>query len=259
MDTQYFEHLFSLDGRKAVVTGASGGIGRAIAESLARFGADVAVLGRSQEKLREAEGAILAFGGKCSTWAFDVADPEQTESFFRDYTAKYGAPDIFVANAGATVHKHVLDTTDEEMDRLVGTDLKGVIYGLRRAGNLMKERGRGNIVVVTSVNALYPLPDQAFYSGIKCALEGIVRCLASDLGPFGVRVNTLAPGAVNTDLGRDLGKHHSETVIPCTYASLGHVAQPEEMGPVAACMVSDAFRYMTGSTVLVDGGLMLRK
>lgn len=254
MDIAYLAKRFSLDGKKAVVTGASGGIGAAIAKSLARFGAEVAVLGRNENKIRETEREILAFGGKCDTWKFDVSDAEASEQFFRAYMEKHGAPDIFIANAGTTVFKHTTDTTDEEMDKLIGTDLKGVMYGLRWAGNVMKEAGRGNIVVVTSVNSLYPLPSQAFYSGIKCALEGIVRCMASDLGRYGVRVNSFAPGAVNTDLG---GPHTNERIridIP-----LGHVALPEEVGDTVACMVTDAFEYMTGATVLADGGIMLRK
>ena len=161
MDIAYLAKRLSLDGKKAIVTGASGGIGAAIAKSLARFGAEVAVLGRNEEKIRETEREILAFGGKCDTWKFDVSDPEKSEEFFDNYIRKHGAPDIFIANAGTTVFKHTIDTTDEEMEKLIATDLKGIMYGLRRAGKAMKEAGRGNIVVVTSVNAFYPLPSQA--------------------------------------------------------------------------------------------------
>ena len=254
MDIAYLAKRLSLDGKKAIVTGASGGIGAAIAKSLARFGAEVAVLGRNEEKIRETEREILAFGGKCDTWKFDVSDPEKSEVFFDDYIRKHGAPDIFIANAGTTVFKHTIDTTDEEMKKLIDTDLKGVMYGLRRAGKAMKEAGRGNIVVVTSVNAFYPLPSQALYTGIKCALEGIVRCMASDLGRYGVRVNSFAPGAVNTDLGSP----HTNERVPLDIP-LGHQALPEEVGDTVACIVTDAFEYMTGATVLADGGIMLRK
>lgn len=254
MDTAYLQSRFSLDGKKAIVTGSSGGIGAAVAKSLARFGAEVAVLGRNEEKLRATESEILAFGGKCETWQFDVSDAEASERFFESYFEKHGAPDIFIANAGTSVFKHMQDTTDEEMEYLLNTDLKGVVYGIRWAGRVMKEAGRGNIVVVTSVNAFYPLPGQALYTGIKCALEGIVRCMASDLGRYGVRVNSFAPGAVNTDLGGPHSKERRPLDIP-----LGHAAQPDEVGDTVACMVTDAFEYMTGATVLADGGLMLRK
>ena len=254
MDLRYAAERFSLDGKKAVVTGASGGIGRAIAEAMARLGAEVAGLGRNPQKLRDTEGAIRAFGGKCETWAFDVADPLASDAFFRDYEAKHGAPDVFVCNAGTTVLKNFTETEDEEMEHLLKTDFKGAVYGMRWAGNVMKERG-GQIIVITSVNAFYPLPSQAVYTGIKCALEGMVRCMASELAPYNIRVNTCAPGAVNTDLAHP----HSPTVRIAPGIPLGHAAQPEEIGEAVALMATEAFRYMTGSTVLIDGGLMLRK
>lgn len=253
MDLNYFAQRFSLDGRKAIVTGSSGGIGRAIAVSLARFGAEVAVLGRNAEKLKETEACIKSFGGKCDVWQFDIADTAAQEKFFDDYVEKHGTPDIFIANAGRSVFHHLTDTEDEEMAELIATDFTGVIVGLRRAGNLMKDAGRGNIVIVTSVNAYFALSGQAVYSGIKSGLENICRSMATDLGRFGVRVNTLAPGAVNTDLGG----HHAEKAHPMD-VPLGMQGEPEQMGDVVACMVSDAFDYMTGATVLVDGGLMLR-
>ncbi len=255
MDMSYVQTLVSLEGQKAIVTGASGGIGRAIAEAMARFGAEVAVLGRDPDKLQETERRILENGGRCSVWAFDVSCPEQNEAFFRDYEDRFGAPQIFVCNAGTTVIRTLTETEDHEMDRLLEVDFKGAVYGLRWAGKTMKKAGQGQILAVTSVNALYPLPTQAVYTGIKCALEGIVRCMAAELAPYGVRVNTCAPGAVNTDLVRP----HSETQIASQGIPLGHVAQPEEIGEAVALMMTKAFRYMTGSTVLIDGGLMLRK
>lgn len=254
MDLKYAAEKFSLDGKKAVITGASGGIGRATAEAMAHLGAEVAVLGRNPQKLRDTEETILGFGGKCDTWAFDVADPEASDAFFRDYEAKHGAPDIFVCNAGSTVIKYLTETSDEEMERLLQTDFKGAVYGLRWAGNIMKERG-GQIIVITSVNAFYPLPAQAVYTGIKCALEGIVRCMAAELAPYNIRVNTCAPGAVNTDLAGP----HSPTVRIRPGIPVGRSAQPEEIGEAVALMATEGFRYMTGSTVLIDGGLMLRK
>lgn len=258
MDKEYLASRFSLDGKKAIVTGSSGGIGRAIAESLARFGAEVAVLGRDAAKLKDVEDTILGFGGKCDTWQFDIADNAAQEKFFDDYVEKHGAPDIFVANAGRSVFHHLTDTEDQEMAELIATDFTGVIVGLRRAGNLMMESGRGgNIVIVTSVNAYFALSGQAVYSGIKSALENICRSMATDLGKYGIRVNTLAPGGVLSDLGRQFGRPRPDKPSPMDIP-LGMQGVPEQMGDVVSCMVSDAFDYMTGTTVLVDGGLMLR-
>lgn len=255
MDTSYFASRFGLDGRKAIVTGSSGGIGRAIAESLARFGAEVAILGRSPEKLAATEASIRSFGGKCRVYAFEISDPAANERFFEQYEAECGTPDIFVANAGTVVIKYMLETEPEEIDRLIDVDLKGAIYGARWAGNLMKRQGSGNIVFVTSVNALFPLPSQAYYSAVKAAEDTVMKCMAADLGPYGVRVNSLAPGAVNTDLA---GPNRAKRPTDGSDLPLRHRAEPVDMGDVVACMVSDAFNYMTGSTVVVDGGLMLR-
>ena len=253
MNTEYLSERLSLDGKKAIVTGSSGGIGAAIAKSFVRFGAEVAILGRNEEKLQRTKAEIEALGGVCDTWSFDVGSAEESDAFFEAYEKKHGAPDIFVANAGMSVFKYLTETENPEMNRLIDTDLKGVIYGLRWAGNMMEKNGGGNIVIVTSVNAFYPLPSQALYTGIKCALEGIARCMASDLGEYGVRVNTFAPGAVNTDLGHP----HDDKVHPMPIP-MGHQALPEEVGDIVPLMCTDAFSYMTGTTLLADGGLMLR-
>ena len=253
MDRDYLEKRLSLAGKKAIVTGSSGGIGAAIAKSLVRFGAFVTVLGRNPEKIRQTVSEIGEIGGACDSWAFDVGSAEESEQFFREYGEKHGSPDIFVANAGMSVFKYLTEMENQEMDRLIETDLKGVIYGLRWAGNQMEKNGGGNIIIVTSVNAYYALPSQALYSGIKSALENIARSMAADLGEYGVRVNTLAPGGVNTDLGG----HHTNEVRPMAIP-LGHQALPEEIGDIVPLMCTDAFGYMTGSTILADGGLMLR-
>ena len=253
MDLKYLEKRLSLAGKKAIVTGSSGGIGAAIAKSFARFGAFVTVLGRNEEKIARTVREIEERGGRCDSFRFDVGSAEESEEFFKAYEEKHGAPDIFVANAGMSVFKYLNETENAEMSRLIDTDLKGVIYGLRWAGNQMEKNGGGNIVIVTSVNAYYPLPSQAVYSGIKAALENIARSMASDLGEYGIRVNAFAPGAVNTDLGSPADGIPHPMPIP-----LGHQALPEEVGDIVPLMCTDAFSYMTGATVLADGGLMLR-
>ena len=253
MDREYLEKRLSLAGKKAIVTGSSGGIGAAIAKSFVRFGAFVTVLGRNPEKIQRTVSEIEAIGGECDCWAFDVGSAEESERFFKEYEEKHGAPDIFIANAGMSVFKYITEMENEEMNRLIETDLKGVIYGLRWAGQQMEKNGGGNIIIVTSVNAYYALPSQALYSGIKSGLENIARSMAADLGEYGVRVNTLAPGGVNTDLGGKADGIAHKMDIP-----LGHQALPEEIGDIVPLMCTDAFSYMTGSTVLADGGLMLR-
>lgn len=254
----YLNQIVGLRGKTAIVTGASQGIGKGIAVSLAKFGAEVTIIGRNKKLLEEAKKEVEAAGGSCDAAVCDVADKAAVDSFFDLYIKKHDKLDIFVNNAGYTVMKGALDTTEGEMEGLLRTNYMGALFGLQRAAQCMKNQRDGNIVIVTSVNALYPLPSQGVYTTTKCALEGLKSCLAADLCHYNIRVNTLAPGAVNTNMNHDMyvnGEVRKEVdkMIP-----LGHVADIEEMGDVCACMVSDAFRYMTGATVLVDGGLGLR-
>lgn len=258
MDLSYIEKCMGLSGKRAVVTGASQGIGKGIAVSLAKFGAQVAVLGRNKAYLERTKEEIEAFGGVCETAAVDVSSKKEVDEFFDRYLEEQGRLDIFVSNAGYTEMKSALDTTEREIDGLFGTNYKGALFCLQRAAKQMKQQRSGNIVIVTSVNAMNPLPSQGVYTTTKCALEGLMRCIAADLCKYHIRVNTLAPGAVNTNMNHDMYvdkevRKKFDQLVP-----IGHVADIDEMGDVCACMVSDAFRYMTGSTVLVDGGLKLR-
>ena len=259
MNEAYLKKLFCLDGKKAVVTGASSGIGRAISFSLANFGAEVYLLGRSLHGLEKTHSQITAAGGSAKTFVVDISNQKEVDAFFERYEKENaGQLDIFVANAGINIRSEAIDAKIEDVDALINTNYKGTLYGLIHAGNMMKEQRSGNIVVITSVNGLSPLINQAVYSSIKFALEGLTRCFAGSLAEYGVRVNSCAPGCVHS-----AGNEHifsikefrdaKEASIP-----LGKIGDPEDIGDVIACMVSDAFRFMTGSTILVDGGELMR-
>jgi NAD(P)-dependent dehydrogenase (short-subunit alcohol dehydrogenase family) len=258
MNDDYLKKLFCLDGKKAIVTGASQGIGRAIALSLANFGAEVALVGRQTDLLASVKAEIEEQGGVCETYAFDVSSQAAMNQFFDNYIEKHGHLDIFINNAGYSKMSRVLEVSEEDMQGLLSTNFKGAVYGIQRAGQIMKQQRSGNIVIVTSVNAHYPLPIQAIYSCTKSALETLARCLASDLCRYNVRVNTFAPGAVNTRMNKNMFENPDirreiDDLIP-----IGYVAEPEDVGDAVTCMVSDAFKYMTGSTVIADGGIMLQ-
>jgi NAD(P)-dependent dehydrogenase (short-subunit alcohol dehydrogenase family) len=261
MNMDYVKRIFCLDGRKAIVTGGNSGIGMGIARSLANLGAEVTIVGRDPVSIGEVVGELAALGVRSKGCRVDLANEAEVDRFFEGYYAENGGLlDILVANAGISVAKRALDTTGEDIDRLFDTNLKGTLFCCRRAAEGMKRQGRGSMVITTSVNALYPLPTQALYTSTKSAQEALMQCLAVDLAPFGIRVNTVAPGAIISKLGRDNpapakreGDWKKRPGLP-----LGRVGEPEDIGDVVACMVTDAFRYQTGSTVLVDGGLKLR-
>jgi len=205
MDNEYIKRMFCLDGKKAVVTGGNSGIGRGIAKSLASLGADVTILGRDQETINETVAELKSINPNCAGARVDVSSKDEVDAFFSDYfVTTEDRIDILVANAGVSIHKRALDTTEEDVDRVYNINFKGTLFCCQSAAEKMKKQSSGNIVIVTSVNALYPLPPQAAYTTTKNALEALKECLAVDLAPYGIRVNTLAPGAILTNLGRDI-------------------------------------------------------
>ena len=263
MQMDFIKRIFCLDGKKAIVTGGNSGIGLGIATSLASLGADVAIIGRDPATLEEAEAKLRALGTDSKAYRVDVGIKREIDDFFDIYYKENGLKlDILVANAGITVGKRALDTTEEDVDRLFNINYKGSLFCCQRAAEAMKEQMSGVIIIVSSVNALYPLPTQSAYTSTKSSQEVLMQCLAVDLAKYGIRVNTLAPGAIKTNIGRDMPPRPAAAQPPAGNARpnipLGRIGAPEDMGDAVACLVTDAFRYMTGSTVLIDGGLKLR-
>lgn len=258
MNSAYIQKLFCLDGKKAVVTGASSGIGRAIAVSLSNFGAEVALLGRSSEGLKETHQLIEEHGGICHDYVVDIANTKSQDDFIQEYTSQNERLDIFIANAGINIRAELPDATLQDINTLIQTNYIGTLYGMIQASNIMKAQHDGNIVVITSINGLSPLVNQAVYSSIKFGLEGAMKALAGSMAEYGVRVNSCAPGCVHSAgnkqiFSNDNNRQAKEQSIP-----LGKIGNPEDIGDVVACMVSDAYRFMTGSTILVDGGELIR-
>ncbi|MGE5551351.1 MAG: SDR family NAD(P)-dependent oxidoreductase [Bacteroidota bacterium] len=247
----------SLAGKIALVTGGSKGIGRAVALALAGRGADVIVAARHNDALQRVAGEIETLGRRALAACVDVASREEVEALMTKVVPAFGGVDVFVNNAGITVFKHLLETTPEEAERILNTNLKGAINCITGAAGQMLRQGRGgSIVIMTSINALWPLPGQAFYSATKAALEALVRCLASDLASAGIRVNSVAPGAIDTDMNN----HFTPEVVQrlSSRIPLGRVGVSEDIGEVVAFLASDAARYVTGTTMVVDGGYLLR-
>jgi NAD(P)-dependent dehydrogenase (short-subunit alcohol dehydrogenase family) len=258
VNLSFMKELLSLDGRLAVVTGAGSGIGQAAAIALANFGAEVLLLGRTLEKLKRTETEISKCGGKSKSFSVDISDERQVTSFFNCIRNEYGGLDILVSNAGYNVRKDALDTTEDEFDGLIRTNFKGSWRCAKYAGQIMKEQRKGNIVIVTSINGLRPTPNQAIYASTKFALIGLTQSLAATLAPYGVRVNSCAPGAVFTDLTKEVFSAKSVRDAKVNEIPLGFIAQPMDIGAIIACMVTDAYRFMTGITILIDGGESLK-
>ena len=258
MNTAYLEKLFGMDGKKAVITGSASGLGRAIAYSLSQFGAEVFLLDRNPEGLAESAQIIREAGGACHTYELDISDTQAQDRFFDEFLQKEKHLDIFVADAGINIRSELPDAKLEDIKTLLQTNYIGTVYGMIRAANIMKPQRSGNILVITSVNGVSPLINQAVYSSIKAGLEGAMRCLAGTMAEYGVRVNSCAPGCIYSNgnkhmFSQEVYRKAKEANIP-----LGKIGNPEDIGDVVAAVVSDAFRFMVGSTVLVDGGEIMR-
>ena len=258
MNEEYIKEVLSLDGRHAVVTGGSSGIGRGIAVSLANFGARVTALGRNRGELLRTQECIQKNGGECDIYTVDVSKAGEVREFFQAYDEKGHSMDIFVANAGINIRAELLDTKEEDIDRLLDVNYKGKLYGVIEAGKRMKKQKGGNIIIISSVNGISAMPNLAVYSSIKYALEGITRSLASSLGPYGVQVNSCAPGVILTRINEAIYADREKLEDKLNCIPLRRIGSPQDIGDVVACMAGGAFRFMTGATVLVDGGELLR-
>ena len=247
---------FTLAGKKAIVTGASRGIGRAIAVALANQGAELLLTARNMDKLRETQEIVRGYGVRAEIAAVDQSKPGEIAAFLDGPLADFGAPDIYINNAACTKLKTVLDTSAEDMRELFETNVFGSFQLANGAARRMMEKG-GAILFITSVNAVRTLPSQAAYSATKAALQSLMESWANTLAPYGIRVNSLLPGAVFTDMNSHLTPEKIENLnrsIP-----LGHVAEPEEIAEAAVFLCSNAARYITGASLVVDGGLAIKR
>lgn len=243
-----FSDVFRLDGRRALVVGAGRGIGRAGAIGLADFGcevvcADVEGAGETAEEIRSR-------GGMAEGYDLDMTDAAAVE----EAAERVGAVDVLVSAPSINVRKRILDVTDEEFDRVVDLNMKGTFRLMRVFGTLMSERGRGSIIVFSSIRATVVEAGQGVYAATKAGTLQLARVLAAELGKSGVRVNAIAPGVVETPLTEQIKADEEWYRAYAEKSVFGRWATPEEfVGPVVY-LASDASSYVTGSYMLVDGG-----
>ena len=250
--------IFDLSGQVALVTGASRGIGEAIARLLAQHGAHVIV---SSRKLHDCEAVaqdIVAAGGRAEALACHVGRMEDIDAAFRHIRERHGRLDVLVNNAATNpFYGHILDTTEQAYNKTVDVNLRGYLFMSIAAGKLMQEHGGGAIVNVASVNALHPGDQQGIYSITKAAVLHMTRALAKECGVFGIRVNALLPGLTKTKLASALFEDEVRAKQFIATIPLKRHAIPEDMAGTVLYLVSDASRYVTGQPIVVDGGLTL--
>jgi NAD(P)-dependent dehydrogenase (short-subunit alcohol dehydrogenase family) len=247
--------LFDLRGQVALVTGAGSGFGRTIARRFAEAGARVAVHYRgSHAGAEDVVRAIVGAGGEARACAADLTVDGEAERLVAEAAAAFGRLDVLVNNAGAYPLADLMRVTAAEWDGVVAANLKSALACLQAAGRRMAGQGSGAIVNVTSIQAFRPAPALAHYSAAKAGLEMLTRSAALELGPSGVRVNAVAPGLVwreGIETAWPDGVERYEKAAP-----LGRLAQPEDVADACLFLASPAARFVTGTTLVVDGGVL---
>ena len=246
---------FDLSGRTAIVTGASKGIGRSIAEHLARFGARVVISSRNPGPCEEVAGAIRAGGGQAAAIACNVSHKEQVERLVARSREAFGPIDIMVCNAAVNPHYGPLpDIADEAWHKIMDTNVLSPLWFGQQVLPDMIARGGGAFIIVSSVGSLRGSAVIGAYAVSKAADNQLVRNLALEWGKHNIRVNAILPGLVKTDMARALwdspaGRERIRTRFP-----IARGGEPDDIGPAAVFLASDAARWMTGQTLVIDGG-----
>ncbi len=247
-----------LKNKIAIVTGASRGIGRAIAETFARESATVVICGRNQETLNEVAQAYQQPTGKLVPHACHVGKAAEIQKLVETTNREFGRIDILVNNAATNIAQQpVLTVNEAQFDKMVEVNLKSTFRLMQLVAPGMCERGWGSIVNIASIAGLRPQWEGMLYSLTKAALIMMTQSYARELGPKGVRVNAIAPGLIQTALSEFYWKDEERWAKMMQAQPVQHLGQPAEIASVALLLASDAGSYLTGQTIVVDGGRLL--
>ena len=247
--------LFQLDGKVALVTGASKGIGEAMARGLAQFGAKVVVCSRKQDAVDAVAAAFRANGLEATGVAANVGNMEDIQSLLDNTVDTYGGLDIVINNAAVNpVFGPVQNTDERAFDKIIDVNLKGPFELCKKAYTMLKQRGGGSIIHISSIGGLTPEAGIGIYSVSKAAIINLTKAMAQDWGADKIRVNAICPGLIKTSFSEALwndSKTHQRFVnrIP-----LGRIGEPDDITGLAVYLASDAASYCTGGVYMVDGG-----
>lgn len=241
----------------ALVTGASRGIGRAIAVELARHGSDVAIVARTEGALAETAALIASArpGAEVLPLAIDVTDPAAVEGAVAATLKRFGRIDSVVGNAGQAVDALIMRTKPETVDRMLDVNLKSAFYLCSAVARPMLKQRSGSIVLISSIVGISGNAGQAAYAASKAGLIALAKSVAKELGSRNVRVNAVAPGLIETAMTEAMPAEARDYYLKTI--ALGRTGTPEDVAGVVTFLCSDAARYVTGQTIVVDGGFLM--
>jgi NAD(P)-dependent dehydrogenase (short-subunit alcohol dehydrogenase family) len=249
---------FRLDGKVAVITGSSRGIGRSIAETMARLGAKVVISSRKPEPCQEVADAIKKEGGEAAVIACNISRKAEVEALVSGTKSLWGRIDILVCNAAVNPYFGTMSgLSDEAFDKIMNSNVKSNLWLCNLAIPGMAEQGGGAVVIVSSIAGLRASPMLGAYGISKAADFALARNLAIEWGPSNVRVNCIAPGLVRTDFAKALWENKELLSVRNAMTPLRRIGEPDEIGPVAAFLAAPASSFITGQIIVADGGVTI--
>jgi NAD(P)-dependent dehydrogenase (short-subunit alcohol dehydrogenase family) len=248
------KHIFDLSGKVAAVIGGASGIGEAVTIGAANMGAHVICLDLKQDEAARVSAKAAEGGGQSEAGSIDIRDAGNVDQVFSGIAQKHGSLDIVICTPSINVRKKILDYQDDELSRVLDLNIKGNFNVLRAAGRIMTAQRRGNIVLFSSIRSLVVEPGQSVYSATKAGILQLARGAASEFGPYGVRVNCVGPGVIETPLTAPIKNNKEWFDAYGAKSVFNRWGKPEEMVGPTLFLASDAASFVTGTIIYADGG-----
>ena len=247
--------MFDLTNKVAIITGASQGIGKGMAETFSKAGAHVVCVSRNKDNLKSVADSLIENGGAASFYTCDVSSLDAFQNTIKEIVENLGSVDILVNNAGVCKDKLIMRMSEDDWNKVININLNGAFNGIKAVSQIMIKQRAGRIINISSIVGLIGNPGQANYAASKAGLIGLSKSAAKELAPRGITVNAIAPGYITTDMTDQITGQAKESLI--TKIPLGRIGSPSDIAASALFLASDEAGYITGQTLTVDGGMVM--